>query len=307
MQPPRRASLRARLMRGVGQRARMQDGMTTPSTKRSQGVLFDGKRMMEIGEYAVHPADVFLVAFVDILGFKKMILCDPSGKQTVPMLEEAIEAAFSFANVGRDIKALSYRIFSDNVCFWGGLDTGPLALSVMVSTLAEFQLALMRRGLFCRGGLALGNHHASDYVLYGPAIVQAVELERVAKYPRILISNEIMDHPDLAKMACFYYQFHKFGDDHWFVNYLWGIYFKDKKYALADIAFHRAAVLSGMVQHKDDERILEKYTWLRDYHNDAIGHLTYGTDEMRIEPCEADGQTAQQLGGGDAEDRAPHL
>jgi hypothetical protein len=248
-----------------------------------RAALLDGKRMMVLDDFTPFPPMTSLVAYVDLLGFKAMILKDPTGKDLVPLLEESISAGLVFANIVKGTtEQLSYRVFSDNICFWCSLDAGPLSLSAMLATLSEFQLRLSWRGIFCRGGLAIGHHYASENVLYGPALVEAVELEKIADYPRILVSDPIMEHPDLTKMAAFYYQIHKLPDDHWFINYLWGIYFKEKEHGIQDLRWHSEAVIRALEEHAGNSAVHRKYEWCRAYHNDAVSHLTFATDDMKI-------------------------
>jgi hypothetical protein len=54
--------------------------MAEDGKKRIKVALFDGKRMMGLGEFKPFPPETRLVAYVDLLGFKDMILKDPTGK-----------------------------------------------------------------------------------------------------------------------------------------------------------------------------------------------------------------------------------
>lgn len=245
--------------------------------------FMDGTRSMTLSEFTPALPESFVVAYVDLLGFKEMILKDPTGKNFIPLLEESVNAGLFFANFGKNrAKAMDYRVFSDNICFWCSLEYGPLAFSVMLATLSEFQLRLSHFGVFCRGGVAMGTHYASENVLYGPALVEAVELEKIADYPRILISSAIMGYPDLAMVAAFYYQVHSLNDGLWFVNYLWGVYFKTKEEGIHDLQLHSKAVVDAIERHGDNPLVLRKYEWCRAYHDDAVGHLTFATDGLRI-------------------------
>lgn len=248
----------------------------------TKAALVAGDRAMDLGEIKPFGSEIWAVAYVDLLGFKAMILNDPTGKDLVPVLEEAIAEALAFAALIRDTTTqLGYRIFSDNVCFWCKLEAGPLSLSTMLATLSEFQLRLALRGIFCRGAVTIGHHYASEHVLYGPALVEAVELEKLADYPRILVSDAIMAAPELLKMAVFYYQIHRL-DDAFFVNYLWGIYFNEREHGVRQLRRHAECVLHALERHKDQPPVVRKYQWSRSYHNDAVSHLTYPTDGLFI-------------------------
>lgn len=245
--------------------------------------LVAGSRSMSFSGFTPFPEETAVVAYVDLLGFKEMVRSDPTGKVLIPVLERSIASGLAFTKLMRDtVGGVNYRIFSDNVCFWGNLDAGPLSFSAILSTVSEFQLQLALRGVFCRGGISIGYHYASDSILYGPALLEAVELEKVADYPRILLSPSILNHVDLISMAAFYYQLHKLGDEHWFVNYLWGIYFKEKENGASDLLFHQRAVSEALAKYAGIENVLRKYRWVRDYHNDSVSHLTFATEDMKM-------------------------
>jgi hypothetical protein len=111
-----------------------------------KGALIAGDRSMSLGEFTPFPEDTSIVAYVDLLGFKEMIRSDPAGTVLVPILEESIASGLDFSRLMRDTAGgVNYRIFSDNVCFWGNLDAGPLSFSAVLSTVAEFQLRLALR------------------------------------------------------------------------------------------------------------------------------------------------------------------
>lgn len=243
-----------------------------------------GDRSLRIEGMSAMAAGTCIVAFVDLLGFKEMVRSDPTGDVILPLVERSIADGLFYAQIsGQAIPELKYRIFSDNICFWMDLQQSALAVSLMLATVSEFQLRLALNGILCRGGMAIGPHRASENVLYGPALVEAVELEKQAIYPRIVISDQVITlYPYLLSVAAFYYQIHRLQDEKWFVNYLWGIYFKDKEEGVQELAKHSAVIVEAIKQYADVPRVRSKYEWARDYHNDAVGHLKHCTPEMII-------------------------
>ena len=54
---------------------------------------------------------------------------------------------------------------------------------------------LLRAGFLIRGSVVLGPLHHCDNVVFGPALLQAVDIEeREAFYPRILVTDAVLDH-----------------------------------------------------------------------------------------------------------------
>ena len=243
-----------------------------------------GDRSLRVDGIPAMAPGTCIVAFVDLLGFKEMVRSDPTGDVMLPLVEQSIGEGLFYAQLASEAAPnLKYRIFSDNICFWIDLEYGAVAVSLMFATLAEFQLRLALNGIFCRGGMAVGLHRASENVLYGPALVEAVELEKQATHPRIVISDQMITrYPDLLQVVAFYYQMHRFQDEKWFVNYLWGIYFKDKEDGIRELAKHSAVIVQAINKYGHIPRVLSKYEWARGYHNDAVGHLKHGTPEMKI-------------------------
>jgi hypothetical protein len=229
--------------------------------------------------------DKFLVAFVDILGFSSMIENDPRGERFIPMIENAIKAAFHYANIIRDFgnpANLNYRVFSDNICFWIPLSYHTLSLAVMLSVLSEFQLGLLSSGVLCRGGLAVGYHYTSEYILYGPALVEAVRLEHAAIHPCISVSNSIVEDIHLVGIPLQMHQYHKLTHDGpWFVNYLSKIFFVEKESSLRIIEHHHNTIAKKMRDFSENPKILSKYIWVADYHNDLINMIKF-KDECAV-------------------------
>ncbi len=229
--------------------------------------------------------DKFLVAFVDILGFTSMIEHDPNGERFIPMIDNAIKSAFHYANTIRNMgnpTNLNYRVFSDNICFWMPLTTHTLSLAVMISVLSEFQLSLLSSGVLCRGGLAVGFHYASEYILYGPALVEAVRLEHTAIYPCISISNSIVEDIHLVGVPLQFHQYHKLTyDGPWFVNYLSKIFFVEKESSLRIIEQHHNIITQRISEFSENPRILSKYIWAANFHNDLVNMIKF-KDECKV-------------------------
>ena len=222
-------------------------------------------------------SDKFIVAFVDILGFSSMIQEDPKGTKFIPMIEKAIENALTMANITRQVDiGLEYRIFSDNICFWFPLKFHPLSLACMLSVLAEFQLGLLRDSIFCRGGVAIGHHYASENIIYGPALVEAVKIEKTAKHPCIAIANDIIEDASIIRFSLQTHQYHKIDPDGpWFVNYLGKVFFVEKEAGLRILEEHRVIVKSNIHDFADNNDVLPKYKWIAGYHNDLIKMSTF--------------------------------
>lgn len=67
--------------------------------------------------------------------------------------------------------------------------------SRILSVAAHLIIDLLRDGFLTRGAVVLGDLYHVDNVIFGPALLQAVKIEEgEAFYPRILVSDNVVDH-----------------------------------------------------------------------------------------------------------------
>lgn len=137
------------------------------------------------------------IAFLDILGFKKLIdvkTCEEiynifSTKMKNPLSGFSIGTK-SVINM-EDIKT---KVMSDSICFF--IDSQKRnALGVLIAICAEFQSELLRLSepILSRGAIVRGDIYNAGDILFGPGFVKAYQMEEHnAKYPRIIITAETM-------------------------------------------------------------------------------------------------------------------
>ncbi|MGA2192943.1 MAG: hypothetical protein ABSG42_06135, partial [Nitrospirota bacterium] len=85
---------------------------------------------------------------------------------------------------------IEFSFFSDNFAVSAPVNRGQKVFEIM--TWASNQLLLKRFSV--RGGVTIGDLYHDHRVIFGPAMVEAVELERKAYYPRLLCSEELSQH-----------------------------------------------------------------------------------------------------------------
>lgn len=138
-----------------------------------------------------------ILAFVDILGFKNMVQVSASNFEEQVRLMKAMNIIHSYKSLndkGPDGGLRKYGVqvttFSDSailsypISFDGGL------FHVLLD-LIHLQIDLACLGIFIRGGVSIGPAHHDEFNAFGPAMVDAYELEsKIAKYPRIILSGQ---------------------------------------------------------------------------------------------------------------------
>jgi hypothetical protein len=158
-----------------------------------------------------------LVAFIDLLGFRSIITASDDARrdQILLLLTSLAEAKGDFKSETKTIdantRAQSIRpaisAFSDNIVFsfpavgLASVGTGPIITYLGGDIARIFTLAI---GLGClvRGGIAFGPLYHAGGVLFGPALVEAYEMEsKFAGRSRIIVSpkaaERLGDHPYL--------------------------------------------------------------------------------------------------------------
>lgn len=136
---------------------------------------------------------------------------------------------------------------------------------------AALQINLAIAGFFLRGAMTIGRVHLHDGLLYGPALVEAYELEQArAVNPRIVLSDEAvncmrdaMDDGGLSEEPPFLMREQ---DGTVFIDYL-DVISDDVEDPAAGLQMHKSRVEAELSKHRGDARRWEKYRWVAEYHN----------------------------------------
>jgi len=147
-----------------------------------------------------------LCLFLDILAFKNHIdesaKLDPSQikKSGQQMTVSRLYIALNEINnaLTYEIGGLNYRSsktvsqFSDSIVVSYKLDEES-AVYDMLFDIYLLQINLIQRGLLVRGAITSGQLIHDERLVFGPALNEAVELEKLAMYPRVILTQEIIE------------------------------------------------------------------------------------------------------------------
>ncbi len=148
-----------------------------------------------------------VIAFIDILGFKKMIqeTTDSHGQDNPEKIDEVYNCYKIIENVldvgdtvelgidkiERGDKRIS--IFSDTIVISFNLKTE----GEIFYTLLNLQLLIINfidKGILCRGAVGFGKLIHDENIIFGPALVSTHLLEsKAALYPRIILDRKIIE------------------------------------------------------------------------------------------------------------------
>lgn len=160
---------------------------------------------MEFSEY--------YVAYFDVLGYKEAF------KKSGDVAENLVEAIEFSIGVMKDVVSIhnttfdesiektpeiEYKVFSDNVLICYKETKEPLSGLSLVSFLrlvATIQRVFFEHPhLIVRGGITKGPLYLTNDFVGGKAVIEAVELESTAVYPRIVVADCILNELDSFKM-----------------------------------------------------------------------------------------------------------
>lgn len=213
------------------------------------------------------------VAFIDMLGFSEWV-------KTSGTTFEQVESALLYwkteelcASSGLRLKYeippddLKILCVSDNVVI-SIMQKTENALDAIIWICAAFQTALLLNAhILSRGGIAEGDFYmdVSEGMLFGPAYISAVQLEKKTEYPRVVLADEI----DMNKITDKAFIQSLSNSSGVFVDYMEMA--KRVSYASEKIRRTRAFIIDCLIKYKGkDERTYKKYKWVKDYFNGAI-------------------------------------
>lgn len=149
-----------------------------------------------------------IVAFADILGWKAATRASAEDEGELGRLREVVgrieRHARSFTRQTKnqmlaqappvldraEYEAIEFSFFSDSFAV-SALEPHGEKVFGMLSWAVDY---LLTAGFLVRGGVAIGKLYHHESMIYGPALVEAVEIEGAAVYPRVLCSKELLKY-----------------------------------------------------------------------------------------------------------------
>lgn len=152
--------------------------------------------------------------FLDILGFQSHVheSSKIESKEKNPMTFSRLKGALDQISdsvhyrekveVSDTIRSTSRKVtqFSDSVVisYLKNEPNGAGVTSILMDV-HNLQLTLMREGILFRGAITAGQLHHDEKLVFGLALNEAVALEKLASYPRVILDGEILDSAGLKR------------------------------------------------------------------------------------------------------------
>lgn len=153
------------------------------------------------------PIKKYYIAYFDLLGYKDFFTNNPDKVELfLESIYDAVRDTQSYMQevssspIAGGLGQLSIRvkIFSDNIllCLEVGTSTlESVRFLTYMAIIADIQRRfVLQYGLFLRGGMTIGALSFNEDFIFGQGLIDVVALEELAKYPRIIIGQTILDY-----------------------------------------------------------------------------------------------------------------
>lgn len=220
------------------------------------------------------------VAFIDILGFKSLVLdsvkCDEALAQLselVRLLSSAVPELNSTVNSSVPPRLIpKYIYISDCIILSAPLRDEACrsydGLAVVVMRVIQISHYFLNAGYLIRGGISAGKTWHSDSNIIGPAYQEAYFLENTTSEPIVTLSDTAANLWSGGSRMCL----QKDGKN--FVNGLFDYYIPNNgQHGEIDRRYQRyAAIADGKLEEKLSPAVHAKWRWFRDFLNSEAPH-----------------------------------
>lgn len=232
------------------------------------------------------------MGYVDLLGTSESALGEEA-QTTLRSLDQALGRARKQSDIEFEAGWWHTSWFSDNLCIAAPLpDDRSVQESVVgfvLVALAWLQWRLTIDGFCVRGGLCVGEMFSDDSITFGPALVEAVRLEHRSNFPRIALSEDLVDivnyhfqhygdHDDNP----FYHELMRSPDGTVFVSCLGVSQEADSSEESRHIVDLHKAAISQQLQADSEPKVREKYEWVAGYHDAYCARFFPGDENLKV-------------------------
>jgi hypothetical protein len=218
-----------------------------------------------------------IVLLLDILGSQEMA-SDAQAEEHLVRLFDALKYAREYVPQGRE-QPYKIAAFTDNLVLgwpikWAEQDAEAEYGATFFRAMC-YQYELARQGFFVRGGLTRGPLYMDADFVFGPALVDAYNIERsVAVQPRIVLSKALVK-------LCWQHIHQYYGkarhtphnreilmseDGEAFLNYL-SVLDDEEVDVHAELLRHKTSIERALKRYAAYPKITKKYRWVAGYHN----------------------------------------
>lgn len=235
-----------------------------------------------------------IVTFLDLLGFSQLVDAGADAKEIARILDELEEATRLDPEVGK-AWGESRIALSDSVIHVAEVTPpgNPIGIDfrMLLLGLVHAQAELVYRGIVLRGAITRGDAfiddastHDGDARIFGPGYQAAYKAEAREEFPRIVIAEDLIEAIKRGEIGYALEQQEQFQKDldellvydseHkiYSLDYLYMAHREvDPPGVYCDyLAAHRDLIQQRLTEHAKRHKVLRKYVWLAEYHNETL-------------------------------------
>jgi hypothetical protein len=216
------------------------------------------------------------VAFVDMLGFRKLVeAADTDAEQRVALAE--IVRVFRTTISAHEALGTRVSHFSD--CLIVSAERSEKGLYALLSGCTWLALNLVQYAVLLRGGIAIGRITHEPDILFGMGVNRAYAFEKSRLPPRIGIDPNVVSDIERSAMLSprnFVTQEHQSGEP--MLHFLQEVEGYDAKPVPGGIIWNQHAanitqIIKVYSSPDQPEEVREKYVWLGEYWNRAVSRM----------------------------------
>jgi len=207
--------------------------------------------------------DYYIVLYIDILGFSRMVKNDCENISDNKYFEKLKESFFFIkGKFGTDVEM---KQFSDSIIVSIPLKPSRQEEFIKIIDIARnIQIEMFKKEILSRGGMSFGKHFSENDFIFSDALINAYNLEKDhAKNPRIIISQDLLSLFEIENLLVSERKIIKEDDGRYFVNYINLINIDECNKVLNSIFPNGSEY---------DYSIAEKYRWLYEYASFYFGN-----------------------------------
>jgi len=230
-----------------------------------------------------------VVAFIDILGFKNHVNDSINRDNSIncgnfEKIQSALDLIIEIANIESPMNAnREVTQFSDSIIISFLINERSEVFYTLIELL-HLTMELLGYGFVIRGGITVGKCFHNKTRVFGPTVIQAIELEKEAKFPRIIVDKKVLEigcknhanHHSLEDELIYLKSLVKKDDDgQWYLNYFSSaLYEVDDELSEFGYIHNLEKIIRDNLQvYKEDERVRPKYEWMKSKYNDMVAPM----------------------------------
>jgi len=238
----------------------------------------------------MHSYENKIVCFLDILGFKNIVNETQYDDTKLQQVQDALKFLENYkyetdshnTNINNKDKVITQ--FSDSLIISFSIDLeGEFVSSVW--EILYIIVSLIKHGFLVRGGITYGKIVHTGNLVFGPAFIEAYELELSASTPRVVLSFNLLNQISSKEISNPQkYLLAQDCDGYFYIDYFKTMNAHDNNYEYF-IYFNtlHSIIIHGLSYDKANIRV--KYEWMRIKYNEVVyliknndlSHLEYET------------------------------